>query len=421
MSARTRIIRRRARRLRRYLSAERRTLTQGFVALFISSGGDLLAGLALSFMDHQLNNLAGLVVLIPAAIGMRGNIFGALGSRLGTGINAGQFEPSLRRKGFLGQNVQSSWYLTLATCLFLGLAAHIVAIAFGERAMSVSDFLTISILGGVLGSVVVGAATVGVAIVSHRHRWDLDSVSAPIVTAIGDVATLPALWLASLVVQHFSGLTPYLGAGMGALCLIGTVWGWRERSPLIRRIVRQSMAVLFIAGLIDLVAGTLIEGRLASFTAAPALLILVPPFLEDTNALSGILSSRINSKLHIGALEPTPWPQALAWIDIAINFVFAASVFFMVGASADLVARVTQGVTHKASPSFAMMIAISLSAGFLATIISCAVAYYSAIATFRFGWDPDNFSIPISSAVMDVAGVLCLILVILLFGVNAHG
>ena len=417
MSARPRTIRRRARRLWRYLAAERRTLTQGFVALFISSGGDLLAGLALSFMDHQLNNLPGLFVLIPAAIGMRGNIFGALGSRLGTGINAGQFEPSLDRKSFLGQNTRSAWYLTLATCLFLGPAAHLVATVFSEQAMSVADFVTISILGGVLGSIVVGTAAVGVAILSHRQRWDLDSVSAPIVTAIGDVATLPALWLASLVVQHLHGTTPYIALITGTLCLVGTVRGWRQKAPMIRRVVRQSMAVLFIAGTIDLLAGTVVDQRLNAFLALPALLILVPPFLEDTNALSGILSSRINSKLHVGAIEPTPVPQALAWIDIAINFIFAASVFFMVGASAHLVAR----VTGQASPGLGTMLAISMTAGFLATIISCAVAYYSAIATFRFGWDPDNFSIPISSAVMDLAGTLCLILVILLFGVNAHG
>ena len=66
---------RRARRLGRYLRSERRTLQQGFVALFISSGGDLLAGLALVSMDSDLRNLPGLLVLIPAAIGMRGNIF----------------------------------------------------------------------------------------------------------------------------------------------------------------------------------------------------------------------------------------------------------------------------------------------------------------------------------------------------------
>jgi len=74
---------RRARRLWRFWRSEQHTLRQGFVALFISSGGDLLAGLALGSMTHTLTTLPGLLVLVPAAIGMRGNIFGALGSRLG--------------------------------------------------------------------------------------------------------------------------------------------------------------------------------------------------------------------------------------------------------------------------------------------------------------------------------------------------
>ena len=96
------------------------------VSCKVRNGGDLLAGLALSFMDRSLQRLPGLFILIPAAIGMRGNIFGALGSRLGTGIHSGIFEPDRDRRGFLGQNVMGSTYLTLATCLFLGPAAHIV-------------------------------------------------------------------------------------------------------------------------------------------------------------------------------------------------------------------------------------------------------------------------------------------------------
>jgi mgtE-like transporter len=408
---------RQARRIARFVRSERRTLTQGFVALFISSGGDLLAGLALSFMDKQLRELPGLIVLIPAAIGMRGNIFGALGSRLGTGIHSGQFEPTLDRKGFLGQNALGTWHLTLATCLFLGPAAHLIATAFTGSALSVADFITISILGGMLGSVVVGGASVGIALWSHRRRWDLDSVSAPLVTAIGDIATLPALWLASILVQRFGGASPAVAITTAALCLFETVRGLRSKHPLVRRIVRESMVVLFLAGLIDLLAGTVVGIRLDKFLALPALLILVPPFLEDTNALAGILSSRLSSKLHLGLIEPKPIPERLAWIDIAINFVFATSVFFLVGFSANLVAVVTQ----RGTPGFVLMIEISMLAGFLATIISSAVAYYSAVATFRFGWDPDNHSIPITSAIMDLAGTLCLVLVILLLGVTANG
>src|SRR5438270_5896514 len=73
------VYRRRAGRLFAYWRSEQRTLRQGFVALLISSGGDLLAGLALASMSNRLALLPGLLILIPAAIGMRGNVFGALG------------------------------------------------------------------------------------------------------------------------------------------------------------------------------------------------------------------------------------------------------------------------------------------------------------------------------------------------------
>ncbi len=170
-------------------------------------------------------------------------------------------------------------------------------------------------------------------------------------------------------------------------------------------------------GLVDILAGTALEARLDHFIAFPALLVLIPPFLEDTNALSGILSSRLASKLHLGLIEPRRVPQPLAWMDVSINFLFAASVFFMVGLSAQLIAM----ATGQASPGFGTMLGISMTAGFLATLISSTIAYYTAVATYRFGFDPDNHGIPIGSSVMDLAGTLCLVLVILLYGVSAHG
>ncbi|HZP90448.1 MAG TPA: magnesium transporter [Actinomycetota bacterium] len=407
---------RRARRLWAYWRAEQRTLRQGFVALFLSSGGDLLAGLALGFMTDSLQRLPGLIVLIPAAIGMRGNIFGALGSRLGTGIHSGQFEPSRERGSFLGQNAFAATILTLATSLFLGAAARAVSFAFGLTSISVWDYLVISIVGGALGSVVVGGATVGIAVWSHRRAWDLDSVSAPLVTAIGDIATLPALWAASYLAE-IRIVTVAVGAVVGLLSLLVTWRGLVTPLPIARRVVRESVPILFLAGVVDLLAGTVVEGRIERFIAFPALLILIPPFLEDTNALAGILSSRLGSKLHLGAIDPKPFPQPLAWVDISINFLFAVSVFFMVGLSAQIVSD----LTGKASPGLPTMLGVSLTAGFLATIVSSAVAYYSAVAAYRFGFDPDNHGIPIGSSVMDLAGTVCLIAAILLFGVGAHG
>ena len=77
----------------------------GFFALLISSGGDLVTGLTLASITNTLTALPGSSSSIPAAIGMRGNIFGGLGSRLGTQIHAGTFRVSRRVDTLFGQNV----------------------------------------------------------------------------------------------------------------------------------------------------------------------------------------------------------------------------------------------------------------------------------------------------------------------------
>ena len=133
------ISRRATRRFWRYLRAERRTLPQGFVALVhLARAGTSLAGLTLSFMDNDTpERFPASSILIPAAIGMRGNIFGALGARLGTDDRRrhvrGQPPPGQRPapERYIG-----AWYLTLATCLFLGSAAHVVARCSAFRADS---------------------------------------------------------------------------------------------------------------------------------------------------------------------------------------------------------------------------------------------------------------------------------------------
>ena len=72
-------------------------------------------------------------------------------------------------------------------------------------------------------------------------------------------------------------------------------------------IARESLPVLVLAGTIDVIAGLTIEKRFESFLVYPALLVLVPPFLEDSGALGGILSARVSTKLHLGTLEPGRW------------------------------------------------------------------------------------------------------------------
>ncbi|MEY2568316.1 MAG: mgtE-like transporter [Actinomycetota bacterium] len=398
--------------VRAVLGPDVASVRQGAVALLLSSGGDLLAGLTLGAITGTLERLPGLLVLVPAAIGMRGNIFGALGSRLGTSIHTGTFRLSARRDTVVGQNVAASVALTLAVSVALAVLAKTIAVAFGvEGTISVADYVVISVLGGALASVVVLVITVGVAAGAARFGWDLDTVAAPVVTAAGDVVTLPSLFLATSLVS-VPVVTPVLAVVVTVVAVTVLVRVLRSPLDLLRRIVRESMPVLVLAGAVDVVAGLTIEKRLESFVAFPALLVLIPPFLEDAGALGGILSSRLSSKLHLGVIAPTNVPQRAARRDFLLIVAFAVPVFVLVALSAD-VAAIAFGLR---SPGPARMIAVAMLGGALATAFAIAVAYYGAIGAYRFGLDPDNHGIPLVTSSMDLVGAMSLILAIVLIG-----
>src|ERR687891_1036850 len=92
-------------RLLDYVRSERRTLRHGFVALLLGALTSFVAGITLANITGTLRQLPGLLILIPAVLGMRGTIFGAMGARLGTSTHVGLFEVTAERTGVLYQNV----------------------------------------------------------------------------------------------------------------------------------------------------------------------------------------------------------------------------------------------------------------------------------------------------------------------------
>lgn len=396
-----------------YWISERVTMRQGFVAVCIAALTSLIAGLSLAAMSERFEVVQGLFLLVPVSIGMRGNIFGALAARLGTTIHSGLFEVSFRREKALFQNVYAATLLTITTSVVMGVIARAIAGLFGIRAVSIWDFIVVALAGGLLSSAVVLAVTVYLSIASLKRGWDLDSVAAPLITAIGDVVTLPLLLLASYLAA-IDVLTPALGGLAVVAALAALVRGWTSQRALARRIVRESFPVLTIAIVLDVLAGAAVEPRVEPvFTPLPAFLILIPGFLENTGALGGLLAARLGSKLHLGAVSPATKPEPAALLDGSIGLALGLTVYALTALTTLWIAELF-GYDHPGALTF---IGVTMVGGLLATLLAAAIGYYAAIATYRFGLDPDNHTIPIVTSGMDLLGVICLVVALVLFGV----
>jgi mgtE-like transporter len=399
--------------VRAYWGQEARSIRTGSRALALGLGATLIAGIVLASAEERLEAVPGLLALIPAAIGMRGAIFGALGSRLATGILTGEFDRDLSRTSYLGRQVEASTVLSLASALQAGAIAWAVSAALGLRTIPLLQLVAISLIGAVLSSVVLFVVVIAMARRSQAVGFNLDDAGAPIITATGDLVTLPALLLATLVLE-----IPWLANTTGAVGLVAgvvaVIVGVRTADPLIRRVVRESLVVLTIAVTVDVLAGVVVEARAEQQFAAAALLVLIPPFIANCGSLGGMLSSRLASKLHVGQLDPRLLPGKLAILDFSLTGLLAALAFTGVGLAGWVAALVVPGVSPLGLP---VTVGVVLLAGLFALPILALTAYAAATVSFRFGFDPDNHGIPIVTATMDLSGVLCLLAAVTLLGI----
>ena len=122
----------------------RSALAMGLLALVIAGTADLVAGFFLVSMEEYILLVPGMMVLIYAAIGMRGNIFGAMGSRLGTAMHLGTFQMSLRKKSVLRANVEAAMALTLVMSVLMAIVGWVIVLVFFGETYDFLKFVFIS-------------------------------------------------------------------------------------------------------------------------------------------------------------------------------------------------------------------------------------------------------------------------------------
>ena len=393
--------------------SELASVRSAFIALMLAAVASLAAGFTLASVTGALEELPGLLLLVPAAIAVKGNIFGAFGSRLGTAIHTGTFRFVGGRDSVMAQNTMAAVVLSLALGVVLAVLAKGAALAFSvSPTMTVADFVVVSAVGGMMASVAVLVITLATTAGAVRFGWDPDNVVAPLVTATADVVSLPALVLAAEL-TGIRVLTPAVAWTLAVVAVLASVWAMRSRLAEVRRIVRESMPVLTAAGMLDLVAGITVERRIEDFTALPVLLVLLPGYLGTAGALGGVLSSRLSTKLHLGMVRPSPFPPGVVRRDAAMMFALSLPVFAALG----LLASGTGVIAGLAGPGHLRLVGVAVLGGLMVTVLMGGVAYYGTLTAVRLGLDPDTHGIPMVTSSLDSAGAFTLVFAIVAVGV----
>ncbi|MGQ9564953.1 MAG: magnesium transporter [Candidatus Bathyarchaeales archaeon] len=170
----------------------------------LSISGGTLAGLGLAKITGILEAFPGMIIMVPAFMGLRGNILGALSARLGTALHTGLIDP----KELFGQetvtNLVTSLFLSVFVNSLIGFLSYIFCFALGIQAI-LWKLVVLGALSGALASVLVSPLTIILAIIVFRRGIDPDNVMGPIVTSLGDVTALICLSLVAMLILWIGG------------------------------------------------------------------------------------------------------------------------------------------------------------------------------------------------------------------------
>jgi mgtE-like transporter len=175
-------------------------------ALSASLVGGLLAGAVLGGMRRELAAVPGLLVLVPALLATRGNVYGSLGARVATALHQGLVEPRVR----LGdERLRAAAVAAVANGLLASTVAATVVFALlstlGARVAPLWTLVAVALVAGICSGVALVVVVVSVVFAGYRRGYDPDTLVGPLVTTTGDVLGVGFLLLAVRLVLLAGG------------------------------------------------------------------------------------------------------------------------------------------------------------------------------------------------------------------------
>ncbi|KAL7297998.1 hypothetical protein TKK_0009008 [Trichogramma kaykai] len=390
------------------------------IPFFIAGLGMVGAGLVLDAVQYWnvFLQVKELMILVPALLGLKGNLEMTLASRLSTQANLGHMDTP-----------KQQWYmivgnLVLIQCqaIVVGFLGSIVAMVMGalrNGTVSLDHAYLLcasSLVTASLASFVLGLITAGVIVFSRHCHINPDNVATPIAASLGDITSLALLsWISTILYEAIDKqdwLAPLI---IACYVLVTPLWVWiAKKNKYTNNVLYSGWTPVIVAMLISSLGGLILElmvsrsGKITAFQ----------PVINGVGGnLVAVQASRISTALHkqadLGTLLIPPGHTH------PVIFITPIASFFGKGMHARTT-RVLMAMVIPGHVAFLYLLKylkegeVSMSMLFVfvylcAATLQVAALLYIAYIMIHWMWkrriDPDNSAIPYLTAMGDLLGI----------------
>lgn len=181
----------------------KRIYRESLLILLISLAGGLFAGTIMGTeqMIQRFKDHPGLLLLLPAFLATRGNVYGALGARIASGLHQGLIAPQFTLDKRLVNAITASFINGIGISIVIAFLTWTVLTGLGQPSTSLGTLIAILLIAGLLTSTVLITGLLTLVFLGYRHGLDPDNLIGPIVTTLGDIFGVAFLLFSVITVE----------------------------------------------------------------------------------------------------------------------------------------------------------------------------------------------------------------------------
>ncbi|XP_047364995.1 solute carrier family 41 member 3-like isoform X1 [Vespa velutina] len=416
----------------RHLRTEKwyHTTLQISVPFFIAGIGTIGAGLVLDMVQHWpvFKSVSQLLILVPALLGLKGNLDMCLASRLSTQANLGNMH-TLREiiKMIIG-NIALVQIQAIVAAILVAIFAIIVGAiqdtVHRNEGSAIVPFewnyalllATSSVCTATSSCFILDLIMIAVIMISHRCKMNPDNLATPLAASVGDVVSISVLSaIASAFFVRLQEQVWILYVVIICYLLFLPFWIYVVMKNKYTRNVLTSgwvpvLSALFISGLGGLILNEVVD-KFKGF-------VVFQPIINGIGGnLVSVQASRISTMLHqtsiLGILPPHAKMWVAPWTALFKGAPYAKTARILIGMAicGQLVfVFAADYIKCQRSTVDAYFVVSYIVVSTLQVMLLLYIAHVIIHAMWRHKIDPDNSAIPYLTALGDLTGTMFLAL-----------